>query len=91
MDWVDRIGIPVLRTTLVVGQPHLEERAEKAIQTLGSRIRHVHPSESSGKPSKHAELGAGTIEWEVHADFFKSFPKSSAATSETMRLQRERA
>ena len=91
MDWVDRIGSPVLRIMLVVGQPHLEKSAEKAIKTLGPRIRHVHSNENSAKSSKHAELVAETIDWEVHADFSNAFPTSSAATSETMRLRRERA
>jgi sugar phosphate isomerase/epimerase len=40
--WVDEIGSPWLQVTVDVGHANLEEGVEKALSTLGPRIKHIH-------------------------------------------------
>ena len=73
VEWVDEINSPALRITLDLGHANLEGGVEKAIETFGSRIVHMHLNDNDGQSSLHNKLGSGTIDWQAIAPFLASF------------------
>ena len=72
-DWIDEINSPALKITLDIGHAHLEGGVEKAIETFGPRIVHIHLNDNDGRSSLHGKLGSGTIDWQAIAPFMATF------------------
>jgi sugar phosphate isomerase/epimerase len=73
VEWVDDINSPALKLTLDIGHANLEGGVEKAIETFGSRIAHIHLNDNDGQSSLHGKLGSGTVDWPAIAPFLASF------------------
>jgi sugar phosphate isomerase/epimerase len=74
VEWVDDISSDALQISLDIGHAQYEGGAARVIDILGSRIRHVHLSDTNGDGEDHQELGAGIIDWQSLAPFLKGFP-----------------
>jgi sugar phosphate isomerase/epimerase len=54
---------PSLNYVLDIGHAHLQGEVYEFIDSLGSKIKHVHVSDNEGVQDQHLPIGEGTVDW----------------------------